>query len=684
MSSVEFLQWADLIPDALILVSGSGQITAANRAARARAVVDAMAVGELLQDVVADPNDYVETFLRACRRSREPVLGALTFTWSTTRQRCEGALLHPPSEGNLAEVLLRIPDVDSTGEHFSLLDEKLVSLAREVERRKFAESQLRGQLEMAAFGRDIGMILAQADSLQQMLQRCAESFVSSLDAAFARIWTLDPSGNELLLQASAGMYTHLDGDHSRIRVGQYKIGLIAAEQKPHLTNAVIGDPRVHNQQWATKTGMVAFAGYPLIVDQRTVGVMALFAKHELDSVVLDAMATVANSVALGIERKRIESNLRQYTEALEQSSRRKDEFLAMLAHELRNPLAPIRTGLELLSLESGNDSETLKLMRDSLEHLVRLVDDLLDISRIMRDHIRVERESVELGELMRRAIQTIDSTRKSRQQTLEVSESSTPVWIHADAVRITQVLINVLGNAVKYTPAGGSISVCWSQDDDHGLITVTDTGIGIDPEFLPQVFELFAQADRSLDRSAGGLGIGLTLTHRLVTLHGGDITVVSAGLGKGSEFRIRLPLAAGPVRVADTSSDDHLIADRGFRILIVDDSAGSAKILRRLLSAIGQDEIEVAFDGPSAVEMARRFQPEIVFLDIGLPGLDGYQVAERIRSDPNHAGSYICALTGYGDEESQRRSKAAGIDRHLVKPVSLDDLKKVLAIAAQP
>eukprot|EP00913_Durusdinium_trenchii_P010935 g10264.t1 len=646
-----YAKWADLLPDALILVSGTGTVVAANRAALKKQLVTPDAVGNSLCEALDDSADDFDKYLRMCRRSRKPVTGVLRFTTTGTRYRSEGASLNPPGRNNASPILLRIPLADTAREKFILLNEKLGQLSAQIERRKRAESNLRRQLDMAAFGRDIGLILAQSDQLQQMLQRCAESLVQHLDAAFARIWILDTENSILELQASAGIYTHLDGEHSRIRVGQYKIGMIAAEQKPHLTNSVIGDPRVHDQQWAAESQMVAFAGYPLIVDQRTVGVMALFARHELQPHVLDALSSVATSVALGIERKQVESSLKQQAIALEEADRRKDEFLAMLAHELRNPLAPIRSGLELLIIERGEDCETLRLMNESVEHLVRLVDDLLDVSRIMRDRIDIQKEPVELGRLIRRAIRTIEAPLQSRGHTLVTEDCEQPLWIEGDAVRISQVLLNVLGNAVKYTPEGGRIELLWAKERDSAIVRVVDNGVGIDRKFLPQVFELFAQADRTLDRSAGGLGIGLTLSNRLVSMHGGDIRVMSEGLGKGTTFEIRIPLVEPPAEssVDDNGRDDAL--SNPLRILVVDDSVGAAKILRRLLESVGQRDIDMAHDGPAALEMANETPRDLIFLDIGLPGLDGYCVAESLRSDPKHASTHIVALTGYGDKE---------------------------------
>lgn len=676
VTRTEFQQWADLLPDALILLSRRGDVMAVNRAARQEELISPEAIDGPLQQSVTDSPEKLQEYFRHCARSREPLAGSLTFRQRTSRVRCSCGLLRPADGEHEALLLLRIPKTESKYDHFTLLNEKLASLAEEVERRKHAERDLRRQHDLASFGRDIGMILVEADSISQMLQRCTESIVTHLDATFARIWTLDAGADELVLRASAGLYTHLDGEHSRIRVGEYKIGAIAQEQVPVLTNSVIGDTRVHNQEWARETGIIAFAGYPLIVDQRTVGVMALFAKRKVTDATADALASIASSVSLGIERKTIESSLRDHAGRLEAADRRKDEFLAMLAHELRNPLAPIRSGLELLLLEPGANSETLQLMNQNVRHMVRLVDDLLDISRIMRDRIQVKKQPVDFSEMTRRAIQSIEADSSHRRHELIVDECDTPLWIDADAVRISQVLINLLNNAIKYTPDEGRIWVTTSKQESRAVLTIRDSGIGIEPEFLPHVFDLFAQADQSLDRSAGGLGIGLTLAHRLVKMHRGSLTVASDGRDRGSTFTIQFPLVAAPP--AEGSAGVAAETVRPIRILVVDDSVGSAKMLKRLLGAIGQEDVALAHDGPSAIEVAQSIQPDLILLDIGLPGLDGYQVARKLRCAPEQPAPFIVALTGYGNEDARRQSAAAGIQKHLVKPVSLEQLQAVL------
>ncbi len=363
--------------------------------------------------------------------------------------------------------------------------------------------------------------------------------------------------------------------------------------------------------------------------------------------------------------------------ALREAGRRKDDFLAMLAHELRNPLAPIRSGLDLLSMDDQDcDRRTVNLMQGQVEHLVRLVDDLLDVSRIMRGKITLRRQTENLGELVRRARESTAGSLRSRNQHLRVSLPEEPVWIHADPIRIVQILDNLLANASKYTGDGGRIDLTVRCDDGHATVSVRDNGIGIEPDLLPHVFELFTQSSQTLDRSAGGLGIGLALVRQLAELHGASVSAESPGPGQGSTFILRLPVTEPPERRDELPPRPR--PARRCRILIVDDNAPAAEVFAALLVRLGGHQVEVAHDGPAGFETARRFRPHIVFLDIGLPGMDGLEVAKLIRRMPELQDTLLVALTGYGQAEDRRKSREAGFDEHLVKPPSLEQIQKVL------
>ena len=553
---------------------------------------------------------------------------------------------------------------------------------RDITERKLAERAAAEQLRHAMLDAEIGIALTGNDSLRSMLQACAESLVRNLDGAFARIWTHDEANAVLDLQASAGLYTHLDGPHGRVPLGEFKIGLIAQERKPHLTNNVRGDPRVPEQEWAEREGLVAFAGYPLVVNYRLVGVMAMFARQPLSDATLTAMASAARGIALGIERKEMEDRLRQLVSDLSASDRRKDEFLATLAHELRNPLAPIRNGLQLMRI-AGHQVETVlqarSMMERQLKQLVRLVDDLMDVSRITRGKLELRKERVPLSAIVNSAVETSRPVIDEMGHELTVGLPSQPIIVEADFTRLAQVFLNLLNNAAKYSDRGGRITLTAECQASDIVISVRDAGIGIDADHLPHIFDLFAQVDRSLEKSRGGLGIGLTLVRRLVEMHGGNIVARSEGVGKGSEFVVRLPavVESAPARSPD-GRDDPSASKSSLRILVVDDNKDSADSLAMMLRVMGNDA-RTAYDGQQGVDVAREFRPDVVLLDIGMPKLNGYEACRRIRQQAWSADVSIIAMTGWGQEEYRRRSQEAGFDQHMVKPVDPHDLLKILA-----
>jgi two-component system CheB/CheR fusion protein len=368
--------------------------------------------------------------------------------------------------------------------------------------------------------------------------------------------------------------------------------------------------------------------------------------------------------------------------ALREADRHKDEFLAMLAHELRNPLAPIRNAARALKMLGPPDPQLQKLrnMIDrQVTHMSRLVDDLLDVSRITRNKIELHKERLELMTAVGRAVETSRPLIDSRKHRLTVSMPSGPAQVEGDLTRLSQVISNLLDNAAKYTEEGGNISLTAEKLDSQVVIRVKDDGIGISPHVLPHVFDLFTQADRSLDRSQGGLGIGLTLVRRLVELHGGRVEAYSAGPGKGSEFVIYLPVAPGSEskREKDEPAAAGVTYKSVCRILVVDDNMDSAESMATLLKLEGHD-VRVAYDGMAAVESALSFRPHVVLLDIGLPGLDGYEVARRLRSLNEMKDMFLIALTGYGRTEDRVRALTSGFNYHITKPVDPEELDMII------
>jgi len=419
-------------------------------------------------------------------------------------------------------------------------------------------------------------------------------------------------------------------------------------------------------------GLKSYICVPLSIRDRVIGAM-LFVSAEsgrrYDATDLSVAEDLAHRVAVTIE------NAWLYEESQE-NARRKDEFLAMLAHELRNPLAPVRSGLDVLRLRLG-DCETIALMQEQVEHLVRLVDDLLDVSRIMRGKVQLRSDVVDLRGLAGRAVETVRSFVQSQHHQLTITMPDEPLWVRGDSVRLTQVLTNLLHNAAKYTEPGGRIWLTIEPGEHSAVITVRDTGIGISKALLPRVFDLFTQADQSLERSQGGLGIGLTLVRNLVELHGGSVSASSPGENQGSEFVVRLPMVAAPAtHEAKPNQSSQVPLSR--RVLIVDDNQAAAKMLSLLLKSMGIHEVRCAGDGPSGLKAVEEFQPDLVLLDIGLPGMDGYEVAKILRCDPRHDSLLLVALTGYGQPEDRRRSKDLGFDEHLVKPLAMDTVRQLL------
>ncbi len=377
-----------------------------------------------------------------------------------------------------------------------------------------------------------------------------------------------------------------------------------------------------------------------------------------------------------------EENERLYQE-LRQVDRLKDEFLAMLAHELRNPLAPIRNALHLMQLETTAQppaiQENWEIIDRQVTHLVRLVDDLLDVSRISQGKIQLQKERLDLAAVVARALESSQPLLTARRHTLTVQLPDKPVLVEGDLVRLVQVLSNLLNNAAKYTPEGGRITVGVERHELQVVVRVGDTGMGIPADVLPHLFDLFAQSERTLDRSEGGLGIGLTLVRRLTEMHGGSVEAHSEGSGKGSEFVVRLPVVEGPVPiVARLERVQKTIAARRRRILVVDDNQDSVRTLTKLLQILGH-EVRNASDGLLALEVLKTFQAEVVLLDIGLPGIDGYELCRRLRCQSKFDETVLVALTGYGSPEDRLQSQQAGFNAHLVKPVDVEALKQLLA-----
>lgn len=382
-----------------------------------------------------------------------------------------------------------------------------------------------------------------------------------------------------------------------------------------------------------------------------------------------------------LELHRATEATRQSERNLREADRRKDEFLATLAHELRNPLAPIRNALHILELAYDGEAATgraRELIARQVKHMVRLVDDLLEISRITRGKIELHREAIDLATVLRAGIETSRPLIDAGGHALTLELPDEPLLLYADAMRLAQVFSNLLNNAAKYMDRGGSIRVQVHRDSDNAVVSVIDHGIGVAADMLPRVFDMFAQAGDSRSRAQGGLGIGLTLARNLVEMHGGCIEARSAGLGRGSEFIIYLPLeTVADDGVADAPAAASAAASYRRRFLVVDDNRDAADSFGALLQLLGAD-VAVVYGGHEALERVDSYRPEIVILDLGMPGMDGYQLAQHLREHPACAQATLIALTGWGQEQDRQRTAAAGFAHHLVKPVDLDRLEALL------
>ena len=389
----------------------------------------------------------------------------------------------------------------------------------------------------------------------------------------------------------------------------------------------------------------------------------------------------ASKIARDItKRKKTEQALQEAMEALRKADRRKDEFLAMLAHELRNPLAPLRNGLQVLRLATDPDlvAKSRDIMDRQLFHMVRLIDDLLDVSRISLNKMELRRSTVLLTEVINNAVETARPAIQKAGHTLTVSLPPEPIHLDGDLTRLAQVFGNLLSNSARYTEGRGQIWLSATREDSQITVTVRDTGIGIPAAALPNVFEMFSQVDRTIERSAGGLGIGLALVKGLVEMHGGTVQAESPGEGQGSTFTVRLPILDDGVEVSTgTAKEGPESAGAERRILVVDDNQDSAASMEMMLQLM-RNEVRTANNGSEAVDLAEQFRPHLILMDLGMPLLNGYEATRRIREQPWGRDIVIVALSGWGQEDDRARSRAAGCDGHLVKPLDLPELEKLL------
>ncbi|MFO0951231.1 MAG: PAS domain S-box protein [Isosphaeraceae bacterium] len=589
--------------------------------------------------------------------------------------------------GDGSQVTLLIHAKSIPGEHG--MSQGAVGIAVDVTRLKQAEEALKASerrlaADLADMTRlqEVSLRLVRAEDTTALLLDLVDAAIAVTDADFGNIQLREPETGLLKIMASRGFDDEFLARFARVVPGR----AAAREGERVIVEDVADSPYFSDPECVRaleSAGVRAAQSTPLF--NRSGEVMGVLSTHyrtkrrpaERDLKLLDLLARQA---ADSIERMRHEELLRDQAARLREADRRKDEFLAMLAHELRNPLAAVGNAATMLGI--SDDAESLAFCRDVIDRqtrlLGRLIDDLLDVSRINSGKIRLKREHCDAGTILRNVLESVEPLIGERGHHLvtEFAEGSLPLY--ADPARIEQVVVNLLTNAAKYTEPGGRIRLNSTRQGDQVVILVEDNGVGISPAKLPEMFELFAQGERSIARSEGGLGIGLTIVKKLTETHGGNVSARSDGAGRGSIFTVRLPAAARQDGTPSKAAPPVQTRRTGARILVVDDSVDTARGMSRLLKLLGND-VRMAHDGPSAIEAARGFEPEYILLDIGLPGMDGYEVARRLRDDPSARPRSSSPSPGYGQEEDRRRSRDAGFDHHLVKPVVFNDLVTLMS-----
>lgn len=559
---------------------------------------------------------------------------------------------------------------------------------------------------------EVGRVVAHAATLGDVLQGSVDALVAHAGAAFARVWTYDAATEVLVLKASAGMYTHLDGPHGRVPLGKFKIGLIASERQPHLTNQVIGDPRVGDQEWARRERMTAFAGYPLLVGGELYGVLGMFSRERLTDSTMSALALVSNSVAVAIqqreasaERDRLLLVAQQAREVAERSSRAKDEFIAVVSHELRTPLTAILGWARMLDsgLDKDEIAEAVEVIQRNALAQSQLIEDLLDISRVISGKLRLDLRTVDLPAVVQEAVRTVQPTADSKGIRVESVLDPRAGPVSGDPDRLRQIVWNLLSNAVKFTPKKGKVQVRLTRVNSHVELTVSDTGVGISPEFLPHVFERFTQADSSSTRQHSGLGLGLGIARHLVELHGGEISAHSDGAGNGATFVVSLPVMivhtrakpegahpTAPSAAAGEGTGNGVMPFRcppelaGIRVVAVDDDADARKLLETVLTRC-HAQVIMTKTAAEALEAVRRERPDVLLSDVEMAGEDGYALIAKVRALPPEEGGNTpaAALTAYARVEDRTRALRAGFQLHVPKPVEPSELVAVVVNLAQ-
>ncbi len=606
-------------------------------------------------------------------------------------------LFKPPVPEVLRSKVLGFVDLHRKTKEVELQAEQLRAAEREAHERRLAE--FRASMEASALRSEMAASRRMNERLQllagvatellgrtdpiEVVDTLAARFIHHLGYEVCLGWQLQGDPPRLSLMSAAGT-EGLDWRHPTVELDDTPLmRTVFSDGARYVTDDVAND---RSPEWLLELHVSACAAIPILAGGKTIG-MLLCARRTSGAVAgedLAAIQLVCDQIALATERDQLMRALREHADALSDAHRRKDEFLAMLAHELRNPLAPMRYALDMLQ-ERGKGQgagELHDVLDRQLTHLSRMVDDLLDVSRITSGKIELELDDVTLQHAVLHALETSRPQIDKQHHQVEVHLPEEELGLRADATRLTQVIANLLNNAARYTDPGGHISIRARREGARAIVEVQDDGRGIPEHMLPRVFDLFVQVERTSERAAGGLGLGLTLVRRLVEMHGGTVSAASEGLGRGSTFTVELPLAEQPVDVpvvkaAVPTGRFPVLRRGGLAILVVEDNEDSRDMLQLLLEARGH-RVDVAADGTTGLAELLTLRHDVALLDIGLPGFDGYEVARRLRQQRPDGSTRLIAITGYGQGEDRARALEAGFDEHLVKPVSVVDLERVL------
>ncbi len=598
-------------------------------------------------------------------------------------------------EGPLLDRRIEVTALRANGTEFPVeltispihLDEGTMFTAyiRDISERRRSEHALLERTRLATFSAEVGLTITTENSLSAILQRCAELTVQYLDGAFARIWTVDDTESVLELQASAGLYTHLNGTHARVPVGRFKVGLIAQERRPHLTNDVADDPGISDKEWAAREGMVAFAGYPLVVEDRLMGVLAMFARSPQGEATLQALESVAHGIALVIQRKRVEDALKRAMEAAAVASEAKSLFLANMSHELRTPLNAVILYSELLQEEAQDRGDThflpdLEKIRAAGQHLLSLINNVLDLSKIEAGKMELYAETFEIYPMLQEVVSITRPLVEKKSNSLQVLCASEIGVMHADVTKVRQLLLNLLGNAAKFTEKG-QVKIIVTREEVQGCSSVafevSDTGIGMTSEQVNHLFHAFSQADLSTTRRYGGTGLGLAISKRLAEMMGGGIEVRSV-LGQGTSFLVRLPVSTRHSAVEPETPQGRKPETGSHagtaRVLVIDDDAGVRETMKRFLTKEGY-EVHTAPDGEEGLRLARAIRPDIITLDAIMPRVDGWTVLQTLKANPDLSATPVIMLSV---TEEKNLGYLMGVAEYMTKPLDRVRLATVL------